>query len=55
MGSCHHDITRPRVADGGYDLQIWWADANILNKQSRTADKGGPSSRGVGKVANNSP
>jgi hypothetical protein len=28
--------------------------ANILNKQSRTADKGWPSSLGVGRGANNS-
>jgi hypothetical protein len=29
-----------RVADGGNSLQIWRVDTNILNKQSRTADKG---------------
>ena len=33
---------------------IWKEVANILNKQSRTADKGWPSSLGVGRGANNS-
>jgi hypothetical protein len=33
---------------------IWRVAANILNKQSRTADKGWPSSSGVRRVANNS-
>jgi hypothetical protein len=30
----------PRVAGGGDGLQVWRVAANILNKQSRTADKG---------------
>ena len=34
-------------------LQIWRVAANILNKQSRTADKGWYSSLGVGRSANN--
>jgi hypothetical protein len=38
---CHHDMARPQVADGGNTLQVWRVTANILNKQSRTADKGG--------------
>jgi hypothetical protein len=33
---------------------IWWVAANILNKQSRTADKGWSSNLGVGRGANNS-
>ena len=33
---------------------IWRAAANILNKQSRTADKLWSSSLGVGRIANNS-
>jgi hypothetical protein len=37
---CHHGMARPEVADGGDGLQIWRVVANILNKQSRTADKG---------------
>jgi hypothetical protein len=40
--------------DGGDGLQIWRVAANILNKQSRTADKGWSSSLGVGRGANNS-
>jgi hypothetical protein len=50
---CHHDMARPQVADGD-GLQIWRVAANILNKQSRTADKGSSSSFGVGRGANNS-
>jgi uncharacterized membrane protein len=38
--SCHHGMARPQVADGGDALHLWRAAANILNKQSRTADKG---------------
>jgi hypothetical protein len=53
--SMHHGMARPQVADGGERLQIWRVAANILNKQSRTADKGWPSSLGVGRGANNSP
>jgi hypothetical protein len=33
-------MARPQVADGGDGLQIWRAAQNILNKKSRTADKG---------------
>jgi hypothetical protein len=50
----HHGMARPQVADGGDGLQIWRVAANILNKQSRTADKGWSSSLGVGRGANNS-
>jgi hypothetical protein len=46
---CHHGMARPQVADGGESLQIWRVAANILNKKSRTADKGWPSSLGVGR------
>jgi hypothetical protein len=45
----------PQVADGGDGLQIWRVAANILNKQSRTADRGWSSSLGVGRGANNPP
>jgi hypothetical protein len=41
-------------ADGD-GLQIWRVAANILNKQSRTADKEWSSSLGVGRGANKSP
>jgi hypothetical protein len=51
---CHHGMARPQVADGGNGLQIWRVAANILNKQSRTADKGWSSILGVGRAANNS-
>jgi hypothetical protein len=52
---CHHGMVCPQVVDGGNGLQIWRVTANILNKQSRTADKGWSSSLGVGCGANNSP
>jgi hypothetical protein len=32
-------MERPQFADGGDGLYIWRVTANILNKQSRTADK----------------
>jgi hypothetical protein len=51
---CHHSMARPQVADGGNTLQVWRVAANILNKQSRTADKRWSSSLGVGRGANNS-
>jgi hypothetical protein len=38
----------PQVADGGHALQFLKEAANILNKLSRTADKGWSSSLGVG-------
>jgi hypothetical protein len=50
---CHHGMVRHQVGDGGTGLQIWRVAANILNKQSRTADKGW-SGLGVGRGANNS-
>jgi hypothetical protein len=52
---CHHGMAHPRVADRGDGLQIWRVVANILNKQSRTGDRGWPSSLGVGRGANNIP
>jgi hypothetical protein len=41
-------MARPQVAVGRDDLQIWRVAANILNKQSRTADRWIPYSLGVG-------
>jgi len=37
--SCKYGLARPQVGDGGEGLQIWMLAANILNNQSRTADK----------------
>jgi hypothetical protein len=51
---CHHSMVRPQVVDGGDGLQIWRLAANILNKQSRTAERGWSSSLGVGR-GDNSP
>jgi hypothetical protein len=45
-------MARPQVADGGDGLQVWMVAANKLNKLSRTADRGWPSSLGVGWGAN---
>jgi hypothetical protein len=36
----YHGISHPVNARGGNDFQICKVIANILNKQSRTADKG---------------
>jgi hypothetical protein len=43
-----HDMARPQVADGGDALQFWREAVNILNKQSRTPDMGGPPAWGLG-------
>jgi hypothetical protein len=40
MGPCDHGMARPRTADGRECLQIRRVATNILNKQSRTADRG---------------
>jgi hypothetical protein len=47
MGPCHNDMACARVADAGDGLQMWKVAADILNKQSRTADMGLSSSSGV--------
>jgi hypothetical protein len=44
-------VLRLRVEEGS---PVWTVAANVLNKQSRTADKGWSSSLGVGRDANNS-
>jgi hypothetical protein len=41
-------MAHPQIAVGGDTLQFWRAAANILNKQSWTADKGGPPDWGLG-------
>ena len=51
--SCHHGMASPWVADGGVGLQKWRLAANILNKQSWTADQEWSSSLGVCREANN--
>jgi hypothetical protein len=38
----------PQAADGGDDLQIWKVAANILNKQSQTAEKDSAPAWGLG-------
>jgi hypothetical protein len=43
-------VARPQVADGADGLQIWRVAANILNKLSRTADRGRPSTLGAERV-----
>jgi hypothetical protein len=49
---CHYAVTRPRVAAGGYGLQIWREARGIPNKLPRTADKRWSSSLGFGLGAN---
>jgi hypothetical protein len=51
---CHHGMAHPQVADAGDALHLWRVAANILNKQSRTADKEWSSSLRVGRGANKS-
>jgi len=46
-------LSRPPVADGPDGLQVWRIAANILNKQSRTSDRGWSSSLRVGQEAKN--
>jgi hypothetical protein len=40
VGACHRGMVRDWVADGGDGFHMWRVAANILNKQSLTADKG---------------
>jgi hypothetical protein len=54
VGSFQHGMVRPRVADGADGLKIWRVAAKILNKESRTAEKGWSFSLGVERGANNS-
>jgi hypothetical protein len=51
---CHQGTARRQGANEGQGLQIWRVAADILNRQSRTADKGWSSSMGVGWRANKS-
>jgi hypothetical protein len=48
-------MAHPQVADGGDNLQIQMVAANILNKESQTANKGWFSSLEVGQGAKYSP
>jgi hypothetical protein len=50
-----NSMARPQVAEGGDGLHTWRVAANILNKQSRRADRGWSSSLGVGRGSNNPP
>jgi hypothetical protein len=49
VGPCHNGMMQLFVVDGGDRLQIWRVAANILHKQSWTADKGGSPARGLDK------
>ena len=51
-GSLSPGMVRPQVADRGRP-PMWRGAANILNKQSWTADKGWPSRLGVRRGAKN--
>jgi hypothetical protein len=53
--SLYHGIARPQVAQYIRSYPpIWRVAANILNKQSRKADKGWSSSLVIGRGVNNS-
>jgi hypothetical protein len=45
-------MPRPQVADGADGLQLLRVAANVLNKQSRTADRGWSSSWGLAGANN---
>jgi hypothetical protein len=49
----HHCMALSRAADGGDGLLLWRVAANILNKQSRTAENWWSSSFRVGRGINN--
>ncbi|KAJ4442627.1 hypothetical protein ANN_04216 [Periplaneta americana] len=53
VGRYQHCMACAQVADRGDGIQIWRVAANILNKQSWTADEGWSSNLGVGRRANN--
>jgi hypothetical protein len=53
VGPGHHGMAHPHVADIGEDFQICLVAANVLNKQSRIADKGWLSSLEFGRGAYN--
>jgi hypothetical protein len=53
--SFHYCMERSQVVTGEESSQIWKVPANILNKQSWTADKERSISLGVGLGANKSP
>jgi len=50
VGPCHDGMAHIQVVDGGRP-PIWRVAANILNKQSPTADKGWSSNLGVRRGA----
>jgi len=49
LGASHHDMARSQVADGGDGLYMWRVAVNILNKQSRTPERGGTPFWGLGE------
>ena len=53
--TCHNVMAHSEVGGCRNGPPKWRVDANILNKQSLTADKGWSSSLGVGRAANKSP
>jgi hypothetical protein len=53
-GPYHNDMVRPDVTYGRDSLQIWSVAANVLNKHSKTTDKGWSPSLEVGWGANSS-
>ena len=55
VGPCHHGMARPQVADREERPPIRRVAANKLNKQSRTADEGGPPAWGLGEVLTTPP
>jgi len=52
VGPFRNGMARPQVGNRG-KVSIWRVAANILNKQSRTADKWWSSGLGFGRRSNN--
>ena len=53
VGVCHNGMAHSRVADRGGGLQMW-AATNMVNQQSRRADKGRNFSLEIGRRADDS-
>jgi hypothetical protein len=54
LSPCHNDMAHLQVAAAAGDPHIWTAAANMLNKQSKTADKGKLSRLGAGRLTKSS-
>jgi hypothetical protein len=49
-----HDVTHSLIVNGEASLQLWRIDANVLNNQYQTVDKGRSNRLGVGQIDHSS-